>query len=556
MKPTVAFLVKNGIGYGHLRRAMVIAEALRDTATARPVIVSQAHTLDLLSRTTVPVVNFPLLQHLPNDIAADWYTEVLDDLLHRLDPAIVVEDTYPDPRYLALPALQHRRRVLVLRRLDGLSFDTILATGQLACYDRILIAQDPQSFAVEGHSGATRTAVELSGRFAFVGEIYRRPDPVVVARLRRRFLRRGQRLVVVNGGAGGDQLPDGYGERLLHSSVRVAERLAATGGDVANARFVLVTGPYYAGRPPPERPNVTVVRFEPQLPELLAAADVAVIKPGHNGVSEALCGGGRLVLVPDASFMEGLDQHCHRITGRYGGTVATPDADALEAAVRAALAAPPRAKRLGSCDAAVARIVGGLIDMTQNAPVTVPERPLVLLLRPPAGIAPGAVRALLPPALAGGHVIGADVPRLASVESGCAEADQAVVVDAPPTLPDRGPLLAAGVRLVLGGHRDAAFERWRQLPTPGPLLLAAHTTTVIADPAHPDRLYRHLRHATTQTQHDLPAVELDLRRLATRDELDSYLAEVAGWLAGQPVRLLPLDRAAALLADRLLGAAG
>jgi predicted glycosyltransferase len=555
VKPTVAFLVKNGIGYGHLRRAMVLAEALRETGTARPIIVSQAHSVDLLSTTTVPVVNFPLLQHLPNDIAADWYTEVLDDLLDRLDPAVVVEDTYPDPRYLALPALQHRRRVLVLRRLDGLSFDTIRATGRLAGYDRILVAQDPGSFAAEGHSGATRTAVELSDRFAFVGQIYRRPDPPVVARLRRRSRRQGERLVVVNGGAGGDQLPNGYGERLLHAAVEVAARFATAGDGAAAVRFVLVTGPYYAGRPPLERANVTVVRFEPQLPELLAAADVAVIKPGHNGVSEALCGGARLVLVPDASFMEGLDEHCQRITGRYGGSVVTPDADALDAAVRAALAAPPRATRLGSCDAAVGRVVDALIEMTEIAPVTVPARSLVLLLRPPVGVTSGALRALLPPALKGALVIGADVARLASVEAGHAAAQLAVLVDEPPASPDGGSLLAAGVRLVFGGRDDAAFERWRQLPTPGPALLAAPTTTVVADPMHPDRLLRHVRDATTQSPHHLPAIELDLRRLTDRAELDTYLAAVAGWLGAQPVRLLAIDRAAAVLADRLLEAA-
>jgi hypothetical protein len=46
--------------------------------------------------------------------------------------------------------------------------------------------------------------------------------------------------------AGGDQMPDGYGDRLFHSCATVAAGLAAEG---AAARFILVTGPYYAGRP-------------------------------------------------------------------------------------------------------------------------------------------------------------------------------------------------------------------------------------------------------------------------------------------------------------------
>jgi UDP-N-acetylglucosamine:LPS N-acetylglucosamine transferase len=553
LKPVVVFLVKNGIGYGHIRRALVLAEALQEKGKVRPIVVSQAHSVHLFDTTSVPVVNFPLLQHLPNDIAADWYTSVLDQVLDQLDPALVVEDTYPDPRYLALPALRHRRRVLVLRRLDGLSFDTIRESGHLAAYDRILIAQNPEAFEMEGHSGETRTAVELSDRFSFVGQIYRQPNPLTVMRLRRHYRRMGQFLVVVSAGAGGDQRPDGYGDRLFDACVRVAKRMARGGGAGAAAQFVLVTGPYYAGRPVPERDNLTVVSFEPRLPELLAAADVAVIKPGHNGVSEALCGGGRLVLVPDASFMEGLDEHCRRITERYGGVVAAPDAEVLESAVRAALFAPPRTERLGSCDAAVAEAIHLLIEATEPEQVTIPERALVLLLRPPDGTSPDALRAMLLPSLAGAHIVGADVALLAAVESGSEQPSIAVLVDSPPTLPHPGPLLVAGVRLVFGGQKDAAFDRWRRMPVAGPALLVAHTTTAIADPAHPHRLYRHLEHGVTHCQ--LPVVELDLCRLHDVLDLRCYLAEISEWLACQPLRLLPLDRVAALLAGRLLDAA-
>jgi len=117
------------------------------------------------------VVNFPLLHRVPSDTAEDLYTDVLDHVLDRLDPAVVVEDTYPDARYRRLPSLADRPRVLVMRRLDGLSLDQIRQRGDLAHYDRILIAQDKTDFRQEGHSGETLAAVETSGRFAFVGNI-------------------------------------------------------------------------------------------------------------------------------------------------------------------------------------------------------------------------------------------------------------------------------------------------------------------------------------------------------------------------------------------------
>jgi hypothetical protein len=38
----VVILVKNGIGFGHIRRALVIAEAIRARGVLRPIVISQA----------------------------------------------------------------------------------------------------------------------------------------------------------------------------------------------------------------------------------------------------------------------------------------------------------------------------------------------------------------------------------------------------------------------------------------------------------------------------------------------------------------------------------
>jgi hypothetical protein len=168
------------------------------------------------------------------------------------------------------------------------------------------------------------------------------------------YVRYGMPLVVVNGGAGGDQMPDGYGDRLFHAMTTVAARFDA---DSTPAHFVFVTGPYYAGRSLAERANVTVRRFEPNLHALLSIADVAVIKPGNNVLSEALSGTSQLILVPDASFMEGLDEHSQRIVADYSGTVARPDADELEPLVRKALSAGRRERRLTALPSAGVRAV-------------------------------------------------------------------------------------------------------------------------------------------------------------------------------------------------------
>jgi len=281
----------------------------------RPVVISQAHSLDLLRTAPVSVLNLPLLHRVPAAVTEDCYLEILEQVLQRLGPVVVIEDTYPDVRYGALRALRHVPRLLVLRRLDGASFDTLRKAGAFARYDEILLAEDGDDLAAEGHSGDSLAAIQHSGTVQVVGNIHQLPAPDEIAAVRARH---GSPLVAVSGGAGGDQQPDGYGDRFLAACHRT---VALLHGEGHPARFVIVTGPYYAGRPLAPLSNLTVHRFTPQLPALLAAADVAVIKPGNNALSEALHGAANLVLVPDVAFLEGVSQRARYVTRRYGGVV-------------------------------------------------------------------------------------------------------------------------------------------------------------------------------------------------------------------------------------------
>jgi predicted glycosyltransferase len=121
----VVFLVKNGIGYGHIRRAILLARAVQEAGVFRPIIISQASTLDLYDGAGVRVVNFPLLHRVPSAVTEDRYSEILDETLALLEPAVVIEDTYPDPRYGNLRSLSAVPRILIMRRLDGASFDQL-----------------------------------------------------------------------------------------------------------------------------------------------------------------------------------------------------------------------------------------------------------------------------------------------------------------------------------------------------------------------------------------------------------------------------------------------
>ncbi|MFE9407326.1 hypothetical protein ACFYN0_00775 [Streptomyces sp. NPDC006704] len=551
---TVALLVKNGIGFGHLRRAVLIAEAIRRRGQLKPVIISQASSLSLFRDTPVDVINFPLLQRVSSAVAEDAYTAILDRLLDRLDPAVVVEDTYPDPRYLALPALAHRPRLLVMRRLDGASFDHLRAQGRFAAFDKILIAQSRADFAREGHSGDSTSAAEYSGRFSFVGNLSYSPTPAEVARARATYAPHGEPLVVVNGGAGGDQMPDGYGDRLFGACTQVAERLLAEGH---RARFVFVTGPYYAGRPLSATENVTVRRYEPSLPALLAASHVAIIKPGNNALSEALAGPAHLVLVPDVSFLEGLDEHAARIVEQYGGATSTAAPESLEVLIREALARPPRTRCLDANHDGLAQTLDAIEHLARPVKPQVPQRRLMLALAFGSGHDARTLSNLLPSSLQNALILNGTSAAGAGSPPGEALAshgERAGVVAllraeppavAPQTLVDRGVQLA-----ITSGPASRMVNRWIRLGPAVPSLVLLEAESIAA---REGRLEEGLRQIARTAAHRDPAcVMLNLSHMADAGSVKQYLHGLAEWLDTQPITLLDLEEMTAHVTQRLL----
>ncbi|HEX8346918.1 MAG TPA: hypothetical protein VF657_19585 [Actinoplanes sp.] len=542
------FLVKNGIGFGHIRRALLIAEAVQAAGRLRPVVISQASSLALYRDTSVRVVNFPLLHRVPSAITEDFYTDLLGRLLDRLNPAVIIEDTYPDARYRRLDALADRPRILVMRRLDGLSFDQIRERGDLAHYDRILIAQNQGDFRQEGHSGESLAAVASSGRFALMGNIAGTVSAADVSAVRHEYAQ-DTPLIVVNGGAGGDQMPDGYGDRLFHACQQIAATFAQ---ERHPARFVFVTGPYYAGRPLHLTRNVTVRRFEPRLAALLAAADVAVIKPGNNALSEALAGSARLVLVPDVSFMEGLDEHADRIAARHGGAVGVPDRTSLEPLIRAALDRPPRFDRVAPSRTAVDAVVDEIHRQADGGrQVHVRSKTLLLALVPPDHRDPRSLGQDLPEELQGAVVVGDDaIIRLSRAGNVFNGTPRAVLVDDEPGAQRAQELVDGGTVMLIQRHSPPAVTRWLRMRPPSPALLTVSAEFVVARSNLPEAVPRRITRLLDCNA--AAVVVLDLGRLSS-DELPTFLHSLGRWLSTQPVRLAGIPETAALLADRLLG---
>ena len=540
-------MVKNGIGFGHIRRALLLAKALAASGRCRPIVISQATSLAMYDTANVPVINFPLLDRVPSDVTEDCYVEILEELLRQLDPAVVVEDTYPDPRYTALSSLREVPRVLVMRRLDGASFDTLRQAGRFAPFDDVVILQTPEEFAAEGHSALSLMATR-SPAVSFVGNISATPTQADVERARATWSPDSAPLVVVAAGAGGDQMPDGYGDRLFSSCASIA---GALHDDGHSARFVLVTGPYYAGRPLPEGPNLSVCQFLPDLAALLGAAHVAILKPGNNGVSEALLGGANLVLVPDISFMEGLGQQSARVVEKYGGAVCDPEPSQLDDAIRHALGRPLRQRRAVPNTTGMADTVATILARLDPPAPQIPNKQIALVLAHP-DLSPEDLASNLPISLLPAAIMGRDVTWLSNVP--VRDGPPVAFVDTvePATTPQA--LTDVGVQLLLtpAAEPSPGIVRWLHLASATSMLVTAHAYEVQARSCGTAALAHRLTRLLTRT--GTTCLHLNLEDLDS-DATQKYLQEFVDWLAGQPVDVVSPARLIARRSDNLLRSA-
>lgn len=311
--PRILFLVKNYIGFGHIRRTLLIAEQISALEPDIDIIfISQAKSLLLFHNTPYRVINFPFLHRLPNNATAVVYKTLLNQIIINLNPTLVIEDTYPDEWYISVSAIQNIPKILILRRIDSLSINNFRKDGYFSLYDRVLVVQDREEFFAENHLQEITLLIRFSDIFRFVGPVFHFPTDDEINHARKKYVRQGEKLIVVNAGAGGDHFNDAYCERLFISVERVAQRLQGQ-----NAHFIFVMGPYYKGMRPAQRSNVTIVDFEPNLSALLNIADVAIIRPGYNVAQETLAGSARAILIPGTSYMESQYLYAEYLAKKY-----------------------------------------------------------------------------------------------------------------------------------------------------------------------------------------------------------------------------------------------
>jgi len=313
----IAFHAINGVGLGHLARAVSLASAIRELVhDARILLLTNARDTSLLTSAGLDFVQLPPRLCEPHAdplrvrtaLPAPLEHAALVAALDTFRPELVVFDTHAPMGIVRHSTSLGARAVLVLRELRPEALRAFVASGAALAFDRIVVPHEP------GEMDLTPLA-DLP--VALVGPIVRAIAP-------REPRPASTPLVVAIAGGGGQPV-----------DARRYMRAVADAHLLARARFptletVLVTGPYGEAPANIERyPGLEVAPSSPDIGALLGEATLVVSQAGYNAIAEIRALERPAILVPAYRKAEDQRARALRLVRARAAVLARPEARAI-----------------------------------------------------------------------------------------------------------------------------------------------------------------------------------------------------------------------------------
>jgi predicted glycosyltransferase len=366
------FYAINGKGMGHLNRTLVLARALQAAAPGAEIRFAVVSPLfGLVQAAGFEVFKIPDRRHprgffVGRESRQRWLGEVFSVLCRAYRPEhLIVDMTLSVPVFSAAQDAG-AQVALVLRKQRPETLKELRRTAGIGRVARFLVPHDPDEAPL------AELPWEWRRRVRYLGPVRRELAQERMAPVRRKYAADDERLVVVTIGGGGFheswrtlELAEVAARQLL--SREETERKFATeatgparaGDEVSDPgpsppgglRWVLVYGPYYPHDVPPSDERVSRVRFEPDLLELMAAADVVICNAGYNTIQELEVCRGRAIILPleltgrddqVARARRAEEQGLGRVCGGGVGELVGALRECLRSARPGAVIAPPK----------------------------------------------------------------------------------------------------------------------------------------------------------------------------------------------------------------------
>jgi len=301
--PRILFYVQHLLGIGHLVRASRVAAALR-AAGCKVAVISGGVPVTGFPEDGIESIELPAIKTADEAFSklvdgtgepvgeSIWSSrrELLLNLLEVRRPDILIIEAFPfgrrqmrkeilafveaaralKPRPLVISSI---RDILQENRKPGRAGETSETLNSL--FDHVVVHGDQRFARLEE---TFPRASEIKCGISYTG-LVAGPEPGMPAE---------RHAVIVSAGGGA------AGARLLQASLGAAERLAN-----AQSPWIVITGPNFS-HDGPVPPHMKLERFRPDLPLLLAGADLSISQAGYNTVCDILRARCRSILVPFA----------------------------------------------------------------------------------------------------------------------------------------------------------------------------------------------------------------------------------------------------------------
>jgi len=344
--PRVMLWVQHLLGTGHLKRAVLLADAMGRQGLdvtlvsggmpvpgllptgARWVQLPPVAAADLTFKTLVDAHG-----HAVDDALRDARRQALLDVWRRTDPRLLLTELFPFGRrqlqFELLPLLDAARQsaapALIVSSvrdvLGGGQGDPARAQRMLALFDRyfdhVLVHGDPDLLPLERSFSHVH---ELGSRLHYTGYVVDPADAHRDAAEPGSLDGRDEVLVSAGGGAVGQPLLEAAirARALSHATHWRWRVLVGAGlGDPVFGDLVALAQSLHAGA-------IVVERNRPDFPRLLRRCRLSISQAGYNTVLETLQAGVRSVLVPFAGASENEQTLRAEVLARRGWTELLP----------------------------------------------------------------------------------------------------------------------------------------------------------------------------------------------------------------------------------------
>ena len=313
------FQVRNRRGLGHMMRGLNIARELRALDPAAEI---------LFYLRTPPSAGFwntdfrYVVERDPDGLAS-W-----PEVLQQFGPDVVVYDTMLPKDASAEPLAESARYVYIMRKCLAEKQRQVFANPFLDRMAAILVPHVPEQF---GYALPER----IRDRTAYVGPIVRLPEAQTQSALRAKYGIGDGDFVLTStvGGGGFEAQADVFFDTVFEVHRRIAGRLP-------HLRHLVIQGPNYAKTLAP-LPGMTVIAFEPEMVNLLAASDLVIAEGGYNTVNEIRVTRTPAIFLPSVRGNDDQEERVRALAQRGLGFVFAPGAAAAIAEQVLDLAASP-----------------------------------------------------------------------------------------------------------------------------------------------------------------------------------------------------------------------